>query len=230
MKFFFVMCLVLLPFTNTASAQSSTADSRNLETSGECSPISPNNQGTITIQCTGLSERQSKLILDLLRKISSRQSSDRDALMSKLDEVLATVKEAKRQSVPRVISPQKQEQIISYSSWGTCANGPVLIVAPNDDTEAQGLAVQLGRILRQVGRPADVVYQPMKKLPGNSVDFSIISNQTDPCTIRYLWGNLKDQFSISSAQLVESTPPTNFALKNLTRGANVPVQIYVYSK
>jgi hypothetical protein len=95
MKFFFVMCLILLPFTNTASAQSSTADSRNLETSGECSPISPDNQGTITIQCTGLSERQSKLILDLLRKISSRQSGDRDALMSKLDEVLATVKEAK---------------------------------------------------------------------------------------------------------------------------------------
>ncbi len=59
-------------------------------TSGPCSPIAPNNSGSITINCPGMSKEQGKKMIDILNKILKNQI-DPSVVMEKLDEILKAV-------------------------------------------------------------------------------------------------------------------------------------------
>jgi hypothetical protein len=97
-----LLLIVLLPGI-ALSGQSDT-------TSGPCSPIAPNNSGSITINCPGISKQQGEQILKLLNKIFA-EKLDMNAVMSKLDEILHEVNPNAPKTtytfdgVKRVVSP-----------------------------------------------------------------------------------------------------------------------------
>ncbi len=78
---------LLLPLL-ASSQQTST-------TTGPCSPVAPNNTGTITIQCGGLSPKLGNQLVAILNRIAKNQL-DPDAVMAKLDEIGKDVKKLGR--------------------------------------------------------------------------------------------------------------------------------------
>jgi hypothetical protein len=71
---------VVLLFSSLAVAQQS------VTTSGPCSPVAPENTGTITINCPGMSKDQGQKMLAILNKILANQI-DPDVVMAKLGEI-----------------------------------------------------------------------------------------------------------------------------------------------
>src|ERR1700687_2482479 len=59
-------------------------------TSAPCSPIAPDNTGTITINCSGISKEQGRKMLAILNKVLANQL-DPNEVMAKLDEILHAV-------------------------------------------------------------------------------------------------------------------------------------------
>lgn len=80
--------VVVLLFSSLALAQQSTT------TSAPCSPIAPDNKGTITINCPGIPKEQGQKTIDLLNRILAK-GADTDALLvalnEKVDELLHAV-------------------------------------------------------------------------------------------------------------------------------------------
>ncbi len=76
--------IVLVLFSSLGIAQQSAT------TSGPCSPIAPNNSGSITINCPGMSKEQGQKLIDILNKILKDQL-DPNVVMKKLDEILKAV-------------------------------------------------------------------------------------------------------------------------------------------
>jgi hypothetical protein len=81
------LAVMLLLCTPTFAQQSST-------TSAPCSPIAPENTGTITITCPGMSREQWQKMLAILNKIRANQI-DPDLVMAKLDEIQSGVSSIK---------------------------------------------------------------------------------------------------------------------------------------
>jgi hypothetical protein len=77
---------ILLPMF--ASAQQTST------TSGPCSPIAPNNSGTITIQCDGIASKLGNQLVAILNRIAKNQL-DPNAVMAKLDEIQNGITEIK---------------------------------------------------------------------------------------------------------------------------------------
>lgn len=72
--------VVFLFFSSLALAQQSAT------TSAPCSPITPYNTGSITINCPGMSQERSRKMLAILNRILANQL-DPDLVMVKLDEI-----------------------------------------------------------------------------------------------------------------------------------------------
>lgn len=66
-------------------------------TSGPCSPIAPNNSGSITINCAGISKQQGEEMLRILNKILTERL-DTKTVLAKLDEVLQIVEQSSRRA------------------------------------------------------------------------------------------------------------------------------------
>jgi hypothetical protein len=60
-------------------------------TSGQCSPIAPNNSGSVTINCSGLSREQGADLLRIVNRILANQI-DLKVFSGKLDEILLTLR------------------------------------------------------------------------------------------------------------------------------------------
>ena len=72
--------MVLLFFSSFAFAQQSST------TTAPCSPIAPDNTGTITINCPGMSKEQGEKMAAILNKIQAKQL-DLDSIMTALAEI-----------------------------------------------------------------------------------------------------------------------------------------------
>lgn len=83
-----ILAFVFALVSSLAMAQTTTS------TSGPCSPIAPNNSGSITIECPGMSEEQARKMVAILNKIVANQL-DPAAVMAKLDEIGKDVKTLK---------------------------------------------------------------------------------------------------------------------------------------
>lgn len=75
-------------------------------TSAPCSPIAPDNTGTITITCPGMSKEQWQKMFAILNKIRTNQL-DPDVVMTKLDEIRTGVSSIK--SELEIKKEQEQE-------------------------------------------------------------------------------------------------------------------------
>jgi hypothetical protein len=85
---------VMLLFSSLALAQQSAT------TSAPCSPITPDNAGNITIKCTGLNPDQAKALAgfpSLLNKILQNQKAETNEIMSRLNDCVEGIKQARRQ-------------------------------------------------------------------------------------------------------------------------------------
>jgi hypothetical protein len=146
-----IVCILSVALASSYS-QDKKESVANQETKGICSPITPDNRGTITITCTGFSERQNRQILDFLHQLSAEQAKDQDVLLQKLNEIIETLKSAERQAVPRTISEESQRRILLDLDWGICALVPIVVVAPSGDNEAVTLAGQFRDLFRNAGQ------------------------------------------------------------------------------
>ncbi len=84
---------IVLLFSSVGLAQQSAT------TSAPCSPIAPDNTGTITIKCTGLTADQAKTLAgipSLLNKILRKQETETEEITSRLDDCVEGVKAARR--------------------------------------------------------------------------------------------------------------------------------------
>ncbi len=199
------------------------------ETKGSCSPIAPNNQGSIVIKCDGFTEKQNKILRDFLNQLSTAQAKDQDELITKLDEILEAVRATQLQITPRVISEETQQNILR-SAWGTCPTENVRIVAPHNDIEAEHLATQIRDIFRRGGMNAGVEYQDLKR-GEQDPDIKTVANFSNICGLNYVEYFLSPLFVVRAEQI---QPPSNLRTKEEIDAFNfdpkVPVFVYVYPK
>jgi hypothetical protein len=83
-------------------------------TSGQCSPIAPNNNGSVTINCSGLNQAQQKLLESvpaLLTKLLASQSDNTSEILSKLDACVAGVTQVKEQQAAWRITEQQRADL-----------------------------------------------------------------------------------------------------------------------
>jgi len=59
-------------------------------TTGQCSPIAPNNSGSITINCQGIPAKLGTQLVEILNRVAKKQL-DPDAVMARLDEILRAI-------------------------------------------------------------------------------------------------------------------------------------------
>ncbi len=64
-------------------------------TSAPCSPIAPNNTGSITISCPGISQDQGQKLIAILNKILAKQI-DPETVLTKLDEIQSDVRKLRQ--------------------------------------------------------------------------------------------------------------------------------------
>jgi hypothetical protein len=79
-KTFYAIFLALALIVTPANSQDAN------KTSGACSPIVGTNQGTVTIECSGLSQEVSEQIIQILNKILASQV-DQQAVLKQLNEL-----------------------------------------------------------------------------------------------------------------------------------------------
>jgi hypothetical protein len=90
--------LALLLFSSVAVAQQSAT------TSAPCSPIAPDNSGSITINCPGMSKEDGRKMIAILNRILANQI-DPDLVMVKLDEIQRGVS-----SIENELAEKKKEE------------------------------------------------------------------------------------------------------------------------
>jgi hypothetical protein len=102
-------------------------------TSGPCSPVAPNNSGSITINCQGISSKLGAQLVDLLNRVAKNQI-DAEAMMEKLDGCLQGVKDVReQQSAWRLTDPQREK--LRSALAGSHAKAEVRSI-PNDRNAA----------------------------------------------------------------------------------------------
>jgi len=172
------------------------------ETKGVCSPIAPDNKGTITITCSGFSDKQNKQIMDFLKQLSSEQAKDQEVLLQKLDQIIATLRATQR---PRKITDEAATTILR-SNWGFCAQVPIIVVAPSGDDEAGSLAVQLVNLFSRAGRSSRVQYIPEQQTTAKA-DVIISADRFDLCPLSFMTGSgAVLNFSVSSGTSCDGRP------------------------
>ncbi len=195
------------------------------QTKGVCSPIASNNSGSITITCSGFSKRQNRRIVALLRQLSDQQASEQDALLMKMEEILDTLRAAQKISAPRTIPLNMQELIVSHSRWDMCTPPKVTIVAPQDDSEAQDLALSIGRVLQRAGMRPYITDGQIKRGPTETMDLKTVSTDSNGlCIERFLIGNLKRRFTVVSEEHRSSDAVSSERIEK------PPFYIYVYPR
>jgi hypothetical protein len=226
-----ILAVSMITLLNGASGQSAATSQVVTETKGSCSPIAPDNQGSITITCTGFSEKQNRQILGFIKQLSSDQAKDQEALLAKLDEVLAAIKASNGQS-QRTISDEIQQRM--RPSLDQFGGQIVQINAPSGDMESSNLALRIKEILGAMGwQVLPVKYGAEPPPPENGFDFMIRTSGSggsqapvvladmliefaDLKTRNRLWENrdvLDPQFKI----------PSSFVANNV-------IVLYIYSK
>jgi hypothetical protein len=87
-------------------------------TGGECSPAVVS-QGKVTITCVGLDSRQQELLRKmpaLIDQLLKRNQSDRDELLTKLEEILKLQRNAEARSADRQFTEQQKAKVREFLS------------------------------------------------------------------------------------------------------------------
>ncbi len=114
-------------------------------TSAPCSPIAPENTGTITINCPGMSKEQGQKMLAILNKIVANQLEP-SLVMAKLDEIQSGLHRIERHQGWLELT---DEQITSVKdSLSPFPRQTIMIILTNADSNKSFLQAQLEEAIR----------------------------------------------------------------------------------
>jgi hypothetical protein len=201
------------------------------ETKGVCSPIAPDNKGSITINCSGFSDKQYRVLRDFLSQLSSEQAQQQDILLSKINEVLDTLRKQQSESRPRAI-PDSDLQIISYANWGELPVSNIVITAPIDDVEAENFAKQIAGVFERGGMNVGIVYKRLSRGPEDP-DLKIVHNNLNYYCTRFLLTStwFAQQISVKYERI---NPPPGMtdktSIEKYESDPTVTLSIFVYPK
>jgi len=131
--------LLILSFLllSTSRAQQSNT------TSGQCSPIAPNNSGSVTINCSGLTAAQRQLLANipaLLTKLLASQTDNTSEILSKLDTCIA-------QGADRRLTESQRASILAKISL--VPGHRIKISIPLGNAEAKSYGMEFVALFRQ---------------------------------------------------------------------------------
>ena len=201
------------------------------ETKGVCSPIALDNHGSITINCSGFSDKQYRVLRDFLGQLSSDQAKQQDLLLSRIDEILDALRKQATEAKPRVI-PDSDLQLIANAAWGQIPVSNVHLIAPAGDVEAENLAKQIAGVFRRGGMNVEMGYKPIRR-GSNDPDLLVIRNATNAMCVTYLLvgTTFARQISVKSEQIA---PPANItdkaAIDKFQFDSSVPLTIVVFPR
>ena len=200
------------------------APSSQLETKGACSPIAPNNHGSINIKCDGFTAKKIDVIQKLLSKLTSDQVKDQDVLLAKLEEILEADRQIQKIVTPRVI-PNEIIGMLGRSPWATCAPTHVTFRTRRYDMEAQKLADQISEVMVHRGEiDTDITSGDLVR-KDDDPDIRMVGNEASYCVVSLL-------YQLGNAGLsVKADPPSDQGRpEGLAPGRKGDLIIYVYPK
>ncbi|MGP8244272.1 MAG: hypothetical protein ACLQVN_07110 [Bryobacteraceae bacterium] len=118
-----------------AAAQS---NQPSIQTSGQCSPVTPGSGNTLSITCSGLTAQQARLLANipaLINRLLAVQADNTAEILAKLNTCVA-------QSAPRVVSGEQKRGMIEALK-GPPGQPEVRIRATNSTAESSRYANQL---------------------------------------------------------------------------------------
>jgi hypothetical protein len=175
---------VVLFFSSFAFAQQSAT------TSAPCSPIAPENTGTITINCPGMSKGQGQKMIAILNKILA-DKIDTDKVMAKLDEIQNDIRNL--QTSQGWIEPTKDQLAILQGKLTGFPKQKVRIVVTNQDNNKWLIATRLQGVITNasVGWDAETGANSMLAKPIRGI---YIGAKSDTLAARALILGIRDLF------------------------------------
>lgn len=151
--------------------------------------------------------------------------------MSKIDEVLDTLRRQESEPKPRII-PDSDLQFIGQASWGTIPISNILLIAPMEDSEAETFAKQIAGIFDRGGMNVRMIYKQIKRGPSDP-DLLFIHNAANSMCVRYL--NFSPSFARQLSIKYETVkPPADItdsaAIEKFQSDPKVPLTIVVYPR
>jgi hypothetical protein len=142
--------------------------------------IAPNNSGTITIQCGGISSKLGNQLVAILNRIAKNQL-DPDEVMAKLEEIQKGVNEIRENTAPRIISDDAAKAILTALSVYEGQRATMTYLS--SDSDARKLCERIKGILDASGwiveppHPAMII--PSGPTPGIEVSARMQTPATD---------------------------------------------------
>jgi hypothetical protein len=231
MKLPFLALLLSFPMHSAETSQQlRVASQSTVETRGSCSPIAPDNRGTINITCSGFSEKQNKIIADFIQQLSSNQSKDQDVLLAKLNELLELTRSLQLQTSRRIIPMEAMMGARSGFVWVACSTVNAEITVPHDDEEAAHLANQLAGILGSGGMPSRVDFGNFPE-SRHDPDIRTVTDIRGMCAVNGLLVAIGHTLVVQT-DLIKGEGESDSSRPTDTGANPVPahLQIYVYPK
>ncbi len=161
--------------------------SKNNSTGGICSPSLPDNHGSVTINCSGFSDKQLKLIDKFLNQLSAKQAEEQDILLQKMNTILEVVRSTESVVKPRRLS-RSDIMRLQRSGLNACAPVAIRFVVPPDDQEASDLAEEFSSVLSHRNLDSMVIYRQLPPRQSDS-DVSVSNGQQGVCLRQLITGN-----------------------------------------
>jgi hypothetical protein len=152
-------------------------------TSGPCSPIAPNNSGTITIQCGGISTKLGNQLVVILNRIAKNQL-DPDAVMAKLDEIQRGVNEIREAGAPRRLSNPQRDVLVSRLTPLSKPRLSVLVL--NGSAEIEDLSKDFQDVFKRLGWPLGNQLYGMVPSSFRGISVGVKSQQDHPAAAEVL--------------------------------------------
>jgi hypothetical protein len=169
MKLSLLTSLVLLLSSFVSAQQTST-------TSGPCSPIAPNNSGTITIQCGGISPKLANQLIEMMNRIA--KDRDPDAVMTKLDAILKGVNEIRDATAPRRLTNAQRDAIVSRLTSLSRPRLSILIL--NGNAEIEDLRKDFQDVFKRLGWALDSEKYGMLPSEFRGISVGVKNQQNHP--------------------------------------------------
>lgn len=175
--------------------------------SGQCSPIAPNNSGSITINCPGLSKVQGVELLKIVNKILANQS-DLKEFGGKLDAILKGVNQIKEETAFRRLSGMQKDTLVAGLS--EFPKPRIVILIKNGNAEVDGLLKDFQEVFKRLEWPVEGPVYDMVPSGARGIGVAVKSQNEHPQSIEVFILSLRKMgFSVDAGQ--DSTLEANNA-------------------
>lgn len=136
------------------------------KTTGPCSPAVPGSHNTFNIRCSGVDSAQISELHKVLNKILANQI-DTNAVMTKLNEILATTRETAARSRPRTIDASTKAALIF--EWAQLPAKIVVISEPMGAPESYQFAERVLAVLKDAKWQAEGIVEQTTYPPRSDI-------------------------------------------------------------